>query len=163
MGCALVLHSRGCGGVPRVGVRLLVPHFERMRKHPNDGERSESDRHKKPFSSRHENGCVWLFGWLFSLAVDVSWGKDALASVRGRAKRAREAHWRNSCWLLVPHGQRMRKHPFEGERSEPERLNGTIRRGYKMTIDALLLRPFVERCGCDTCHVNNEPGTLHLG
>ena len=59
-----------------------------------------------------------------------------------------------SRWLLVPHGERMRKHPFEGERSEPERLNGAIRRGYKMTTDALLHWPFVEKCGFDTCHVN---------
>lgn len=42
-----------------------------------------------------------------------------------------------SRWLLVPHGERMRKHPFEGERSEPERLTGTFRRGYKTIIDAL--------------------------
>ena len=35
-----------------------------------------------------------------------------------------------SRWLLVPHVERMRKHPFEGERSEPERLNGAILVGF---------------------------------
>ena len=62
-----------------------------MRKHPFEGERSEPEKLNSSFCRRRQIDCVGLFRCLFLLSFGAAWEEDAQASVRGRAKRAREA------------------------------------------------------------------------